>query len=141
MLEFLNCVSLYSAIPKIQKVNFDRELIAENEAEINMAIRTDIAENTEDSSPTKVKFTFAVKAEASAEDDTLIFEAILEVEYFFRIVDLDAYNALTDKDQLNLCGNLTYLDFRRRLAAILSSVGMSGFKIPMSLMKFNGDMK
>jgi len=140
MLEFLNCVSLYSAIPKIQKVNFDRELIAENEAEINMAIKTDIAENTEDSPPSKVKFTFSVNAVALAEDDTLIFEAILEVEYFFRIVDLEVYNSITDKDQLNLCANLTFLDFRRRLITILSGVGMSGIKMPLSFMKFNGDM-
>lgn len=135
MLKFLKCVQLYSSSPKKQIVTFDREVVADEETDLNLSFKTDISEDDK-KKPTKAKLTFGVTAQSQAEEgEKPAFNALIEVEYFFKIKDLETYSSLSDDEQLDLCSSLVFLDFRRRMMTLFEGIGLEGVKLPLSLQK------
>lgn len=62
-----------------------------------------------------------------------IFSIELSVAYIFSVSDKKTFQSVSEKYRSEICGNLTYLDFRRRLMLGVSSIGVSSFGLPLSL--------
>lgn len=139
LLKSIDSIQLSSSVPKVHEVFFDRDLIAGSEAEIKIELQTEFCQD-DDENPKKLKLTFQVISYAQKDEDTFSFKSKIEVDYHFKIVDIEAYNEMDRESCISLCANITFLDFRRRLVSVYSSIGMQGVKLPMSLAKFSGDI-
>lgn len=62
------------------------------------------------------------------------FKFSLSVDYEFEISDHEKYSSMDEDERTELCANIVYLDFRRRMTLNASNLGISSFRMPLSLM-------
>lgn len=62
------------------------------------------------------------------------FKFSISVDYEFEINKREKYLSLTKDEKAELCANLVYLDFRRRMTINANNIGISSFRMPLSLM-------
>lgn len=70
---------------------------------------------------------------ADLNKDDFDFSIEYAVDYFFKITDIDVFDKISEKEKNEYCANLVYLDFRRRVLFLMSSIGVGSFKLPLSL--------
>ncbi|MDD9340346.1 MAG: hypothetical protein PV362_12010 [Providencia heimbachae] len=61
------------------------------------------------------------------------FTIVTSVDYIFRVQDSDAFLSLEEEERSDLCANIVYLDFRRRVMMNASNIGVNSFSMPLSL--------
>lgn len=139
MLNIIASIQLYSAVPKVQEILFDRTLVKDNEAELKIELQTEFRLDDDDN-PSRAKLTYESVTYCQHDEEKFSFKGKIAIDYNFRIVDLENFRKMSEEECIALCSNITFIDFRRRLLNIYSGIGMSNIKLPMSFGKFTSDM-
>lgn len=138
MINVLNSIKLRGAVPNTYKVDFTRDAMSQEDADISLSIKTELSES--ETEPERIKLSLEVIAEARNSEDKIIFSMHLIHDYFFEIVDKENYLSITQEDRAALCASLCYLDFRRKITNAMVSAGLSGVKLPLSLQELQSDI-
>lgn len=138
MINILNSIKLRGTVPSTYKVDFTRESMKEDDADISLSIKTELSDSSSD--PERIKLSLGVIADARDAEDKVIFSMHLIHDYFFEVIDKESYLSITDEERAALCASICYLDFRRKIINAMVSAGLSGVKLPLSLQDHKTDI-
>lgn len=137
MINILNSIKLRGVVPHTYKVDFNRDAMSQDDADISLSIRTEL--NDSETEPERLKLSFEVVAEARDTDEKVIFNMHLINDYLFEIVDKEPYFSIISEERAALCASICYLDFRKRIINAMFSAGLAGVKLPLSLQDLQAD--
>ncbi|EOF7240269.1 hypothetical protein ACK04L_001633 [Enterobacter roggenkampii] len=131
IVDFLESVSLKTIRPGRLISDYDRSTISAGEKEIKLTLQSAYGEDKTD--PTKYILKFSACAEV-VDDETheKVLSVTFETNYFFDIINTEKITEVTDEQRTAISSAMVYLDFRSRLVRILSDVGLSSVKVPLS---------
>ncbi|HHR6140840.1 TPA: hypothetical protein ACS72N_001117 [Providencia alcalifaciens] len=124
-------------------IHFDKPDINIAKAAFKIEVQT-IFEDSEDENAKFCNLNFSATVTGKLTDDAgepdfdqveHEFNVTTSIDYSFEIVDRDSFSSLEENKRSELCSNLVYLDFRRRVIMNVSSIGITNFRIPLSLSK------
>ncbi|EPP7629180.1 MULTISPECIES: hypothetical protein [Providencia] len=88
----------------------------------------------------KLTFSSKVIGKLTDQEDDPDFDSVdhefkfsLSVDYEFEIIDEKQYSSMNEDEKTELCASITYLDFRRRMTMNANNIGISSFRMPLSL--------
>lgn len=129
-------------------VNFQRDKNVDENVALGFNIQSILSENVSDKDECKLTFMCDVKginkpidelSDIDPEHYEFDFTIDLAVDYFFKITDRDAFEKLSEQDVNEYCSNVVYLDFRRKIIMLVSSIGIGNFRMPLSLSQLKRD--
>lgn len=129
-------------------INFQRDDNTDENVALGFNIQSILSENTMDKDECKLTFMCDVKginkpidelSDIDPENYEFDFSIDLAVDYFFKIVDRDEFDKLSEQDINEYCSNIAYLDFRRKVLMSVSSIGIGNFRMPLSLSQLKRD--
>lgn len=137
MINVLNSIKLRGSQPNTYIIDFKKENVSQEDSDISLAISTILNDSKDD--PERLKLTFEVKTEARDDKDAIIFSMNLKCDYLFEIVNREEYFSLAENDRSALCASFCFIDFRRKILTAFANAGISGVKIPLSLLDLQGE--
>ncbi|MDI3441605.1 hypothetical protein QLG07_19245 [Erwinia sp. V90_4] len=137
MISILNSIKLRGVATNTYKVDFDKDAMSQEDADISLSIKTELHDS--ESEADRFKLSFEVVSEARDSDDKVIFNMHLKNDYFFEIIDKEPYFSVEPLERAALSASFCYLDFRRKIIAAVVSTGLGGFKLPLSLQDLQVD--
>lgn len=141
MINLLSCVQLKKIYPNRHQINFILEDLEPGKGDVHLGIQTTLSDKTTSTTIESCKLTFIAKIEIKNEDNnSTLLDLVFGADYIFDVVNSDLYESLSEDHQTALCSNLVYLDFRRRMLAALSCVGIVSLKLPLSLHELEVDV-
>ncbi|MBG6029409.1 hypothetical protein I5F10_18730 [Proteus mirabilis] len=142
-MSFISSIILKSVAVKSNKMDFSRPDIDIAKVAVKFKLSNELEEN-EDSTLCKLTFSSDVLGKLTDEEDPADFDLVdnefkfsLSVEYEFEIKDYEKFSSISEEERTETCANIVYLDFRRRVTINANNIGISSFRLPLSLMSLN----
>ncbi|HFT6954885.1 TPA: hypothetical protein ACGRPM_001271 [Proteus mirabilis] len=143
-MSFISSIILRSVTVTSNKMDFTRPDIDVTKVAVKFKLRNELEED-KDSKSCKLTFSSDVigkltDGEGDDPDFDLVdneFSFSLTVEYEFEIKDYEKFSSVDEDERTEACANIVYLDFRRRMTVGANNIGISSFRLPLSIMSLN----
>lgn len=135
MLRLLNSVELQAISTRKQFIDFTRDAIPKDDGiNLSFIIELGVNDNEED------KLCYLIlgcKSQVNdvPEGEVNPLKVEITIAYKFNVLDPDVFHQADDELKATLLSNLVYLDFRSKLTATFSSVGLSKIRFPLTFEK------
>lgn len=135
MLRLLNSVELQAISTGRQLIDFNRDAIPED-GKLNLSFTLEVAVN-DDAENNQCLLILGCKSYVNdipdGEPNPLNVE--ITISYKFNVLEHEVFFTTEDEIRAKLLSSMVYLDFRTKLTAAFSSVGLNKLRFPLSLEK------
>ncbi|MDA8500766.1 MULTISPECIES: hypothetical protein [unclassified Citrobacter] len=135
MLRLLSSVELQAISTRKQFIDFTRDAIPKDDGiNLSFIIELGLNDNEEDKCCYLI---LGCKSQVNdiPEGEVNPLKVEITIAYKFNVLEPDVFHQADDELKATLLSNLVYLDFRSKLTAAFSSVGLSKIRFPLTFEK------